>query len=511
MNHTLFFSIFLFIIGLFAPLNMLGLSKTFCDPRLYVAMSLCLLLIRYKKSFNKKINEIEKLIPFAIGSIFLHSLVYKYLSWLSVDISGYDYSHYDYAIWNISQGNGAFLSVAKNEGFFFVNVLGTHFRPVLYLLSIPQILLNSHFYVFFLQSSSVLFSMVILNKICEEIFPNNSLTKMFFVIGAGFNLYYLSVFKFVFQPEIFYIPLSFLLVYFVFKVNTIGLVLTSIVFLTIKEDAPLLLLSVWGMYIVFGKSFKTTLTGIISITSCVTYYLVVTKYVMPDYQLWPSSSFVSLWAKYGTSMIGIVKGALLNPHLVFVDILTNKSLYLLLLSLAFMPILTPLIFVSTISVVILTTASYPQLNQFGVYYASYVVGFFYICAVFGVAKLKRFRTPIVALVVMSGMLMGLGKYALPNPNLSLFNEIKQMQDYFDTGCQNIYVSGNMLHVLDYSESIRRFSSIDDAIQNACQIVLLKETNSVPISSDDHAKLLEAVRSRFTKIDYESDAIIFASR
>lgn len=501
----------LFIIGLFAPLSLFGLSKTFSDPRLYVAVSIISLLIHFRSELNSKITLLEKALPAIIIALFFHSVLYKFLSWSGVDISGYDFAHYDYAIWNIAQGNGAFLSVTKNEGFFFQNVLATHFRPILYILAIPQIILNTHFYVFFLQSLSTLLSMIILCRICDEIFPGKSLIKLLFSVGIGFNLYYLSVFKFVFQPETFYIPLSFLLVFFLHKKNTLGLVISSLFFLTIKEDAPLLLLSVWGMYALIGKSVKTSLIGVLSSIFCVIYYFVVTKYVMPHWQLWPASSFVDLWAKYGTSMIGIVQGALLNPHLVFLDIITNKSLYLLLLSLAFMPFFTPLIFSATISVVILTTANYPQLNQFGVYYASYVVGFFYICALFGVYKFKKHQTVLVAGVVLIGMLMGLGKYALPKPNFSLFNEIKAMEKYIDPNCQNVYVSGNILSVLEYSENIRRFSKIDDAIQNACQIVLLKNINSVPISSDDQTRLLSAVKNQFSSIIYESDNIIFASK
>lgn len=509
-NILLALSASLFITGLFVPLKLFGLSKTFSDPRLYIALSIISLLIHFKNELNSKIILLEKILPAIIAGIFLHSILYKFLSWKGVQVSGYDFAHYDYAIWNISSGNGPLLSIS-NENFYFQNVFGSHFRPILYLFAIPQFFIKSHFYVFFLQTLSTLFSLLVLSKICEKIFPGKTIIKLLFVVGFSFNLYYLSVFKFVFQAETFYIPLSILLIYFLQKKHTIGLIASSILFLSIKEDAPLLLLSVWGMYTILGKTKKTTIIGLLAIILCSLYYVIATKFLMPHWQIRPESSFVALWGKYGSSMVGIVQGALLNPHLVLQDIFTNKSLYLLLLSLGFMPVLTPLILAATISVVILTTADYPQLNRFGVYYAAYVIGFFYISAIYGVKKFKKHQTIITSLVVLSGMLMGLGKYSLPKPNFALSNEIKEMNKYIDPKCDHIYASGNIIPVIDYYPNLRRISDIDDAISNSCQIILLKSINSIPMTVEESTELYNAVKSKFSSILYESENIIFARK
>lgn len=509
-NVLLALSATLFCTGLFVPFNTFGTPKTLSDPRLYIALSLISLLIHYRKRLESKILEIEKVLPYAMIAIFFHALLYKFFAWKGLELSGFDFSHYDYAIWNITAGNGPILSVS-NENFYFDNVLGNHFRPILFLLAVPQFIFQSHFYVLFLQALAALFSMIILKIASEDLFPEKSLIKFLFVVGLSFNIYYLNVFKFLFQAEVFYIPLSMLLVFSVYKRNWKLLGLTSVFFLAIKEDAPLLLLSVWGMFILWGRSKRATLIGAVGIIACILYYLAVTKYWMPIWQLREESSFAGLWGKYGNSMTEIVKGALLNPHLVLKDIFANKSVYLLLLSLGFLPLLTPMLLCATISIVILTTADYPQLNGFGVYYSAYVVGFFYISGLIGLNRIQKYQTIIASVALLIGMLMGLGKYYIPTPNFTLFNEAKNLGQYIDEGCEHVYISGNLLPAISYKSNLRRISDVEDTLQYSCQIVFQKSSNSIPMSAEQSRLLLNEIRNKFTIVDYESEHFLVARK
>src|SRR5690606_12106146 len=187
-NVLLALSATLFCTGLFVPFKFFGTPKALSDPRLYIALSLITLLIHYRKRLDSYIPKLEKALPFAIAAIFFHALFYKYFAWNSVELSGFDFSHYDYAIWNITVGNGPVLSVS-NENFYFSNVLGNHFRPILFLFAIPQFILQSHFYVLALQALAALFSMLILKQVAEDIFPQKTLIKVLFVIGFSFNIY----------------------------------------------------------------------------------------------------------------------------------------------------------------------------------------------------------------------------------------------------------------------------------------------------------------------------------
>ncbi len=459
--------------------------------------------------------QVPKIIYLLISLFFFY---YKFQSWQALQGSGQDFAHFDYALWNISVGNGPLLSIAQ-EDLFYENILGSHFSPVLYLFALPYYIFPSHFIPFLWQASIASLTLMLIYHLTRVFFPRDYLAQSLILIGFSFNLFFLNTFKFEFHPEILYIPLSILWLYFLSQNKLKGMVLISLAFFSIKEDGPLILLSAWCVFPLVKPSRKNFALSALMISVCVGYYILATRFFMPIWQLRSESTFTDIWSHYGSGTSEIVIGALTNPHLVLTDIFTNKSLYMLLLSFIFLPVASLYLAAAIVPIVILTTANYTYINTFSLYYSSYVVGYFVFNFLIGYQKIyyNKFRDHVLLAFVLISCLLGLGKFQTPSPNHKLLAEIADFQNetkdlLSQCGNESIFISGHLLSQLDYSSSYRRLTKLKTIYQYGCRLILLKNGPYDNFTESEYLTLVTpSGEDNPFMIEYESPSLVLLSR
>ncbi len=484
-----------------------------------------------KKTYFDKISAIltnKKIILSISLLVLLHFFINKALSLSSLSLSGADFSHYDYALWNTSQGRPFNISIIEQDS-YYTNLLGNHFSFGLALLAPFMWLFESHYFLPFIQALVLGTSFFIIYRLTKK-YIDHSLSLLI-PLAAIFNPFMIETFKYEFHIEIFYIPILILLCDAIYdmlikqkKVYFKFLVLTLLLF-SIKEDSFLIFGGLWLPYLFYkGRLKKKLLISLVGVLS-ILLFIAVYKFAMPLFQLPRSTensgSFIGFWGHYGQTLGEILATMAKSPHLIFKDIFGRFTLYKLLLPFCFVPLLTPAALAIAPALLINLTSAISPMNGLALYYGAPIIAIVIFSFLLGLQKIKsmKMRTTIILLAFTFNMALGIGKYRLPKPNIhfapiqSELGQITHLLNAQQAGYT--YLSGNLLVLLPYSQRFKRIWNDDFFINyadNVNLIIIAKLISSFPYTPEKSKRLTEKLRSTPSyEILYDGQELIVFKR
>lgn len=441
-----------------------------------------------------------------------HFTLYKVLSHMAVHPSGADFSHYDYAIWNASQGRGLLVSIGE-PSLYYENLLGNHFSPFLFILAPILKVFPYHITTSLFQVLALCLTLWWLYRLCFKVFRYyqlNFIKSYSFFICLSFlcNDYLLKIFKYEFHVEIFYIPFFLLLTnslwnkFWENKKSSWPIALFLI--LSIKEDSGLIIFGL-GVSLLFLLERGQKLWGIFFSVIGLMAFFISYKYLMPLF-IKPdapkdASSFIGLWAKYGSSLKEIIVSFITKPHWVLEDFLTAPSFYKIFVLWLFLPFCSFWIF-SAMPGLGISLTSTSKLRDLDLYYSAPILPFVVISFVFALIILKKegYRKLILTLCLILNLSMGLGGYRLPHAKDDYFSFKSSLDKGFksvpvDLG--RVYVSGHLLPQLPYHKNFKRVwdtSFYNTDFSNIEGIIIGKKINNWPLSDSSRDSLVEQLKN-----------------
>lgn len=511
--------------------------KNIFDFRIYLLIffSLWGLSFYWKKELFFKIRDyLDQKSNFIIlllsTVLFFYFLIFKYYSWQSGNTSGSDFSHFDYALWNISEGRGPLLSI--DDTLYYKNIFGNHFAPILYLLASPYFFVSSHFLPYFYQVlfllsgflGSYFFTKNILGR---YLIPHEKLLGLLFAICFLSFQYTLRVFKYEFHHEILYFPLGLWVIYEIilkveFRVKrNLYFILSILFYLSVKEDAPLNLLGpcLWAFFKTKGK--EKVFWSLLSVFF-ISYFFIIFKMIMPLYALDSTkNNFLPMWAKYGHNIVDISKSFISHPHWVFQDIFFNKTFLKVFIPWLFIPFFSKsfLLFLSSLALVM--TGSDIQIKELLIYYSSPVIPFIFCSVVLGTLSYKKYINKFVCVFLGANLLIGIGTLRLDSSNsdVSILNDVVQnrINSVMASGSDHrlVYVTGGTLVFLNYHKNFRRlgeFSFKADLDPLKTKAVLIGSgINAYPLKEHDLVKIKEKLKElQYQREDISSSFSLFTA-
>lgn len=505
------------------------MAKNLFDFRIYLALVvfITIYLSFFKKDKCEKIKAYFELhskiiVPILTLILFIYFTIIKYYSWKSGGTSGTDFSHFDYALWNIANGRGPIISI--DDSLYYKHLFGNHFAPILYLFSLPYLLFTSHLIPYLFQSFFLSLTFFICFKITKDLcrrfeFENSSFLSLLLSTGLISFQYTLRIFKYEFHHEIIYLPLGLWVMYEIilsieFKEKRLFPLFSSLIlYLAVKEDAPLNLLGPF-LWAILKAPKKNKVYWSLGILFLVIYFFVIFKKVMPLYAIDPSkNNFIPMWGKYGKNIVEIAKTVIISPHLVVADILGNKAFFKLYLPWLFIPFLSWSILITLPALIVAMTASNTQFKELLLYYSAPLVPLVYISYLCAIRRFPKFVLRFVTASLLINLLIGIGTLRLDfaNPDLKFIKNDGQTK--IDDLLQNlkegevIYVSGGLLPQIDYSLKLKRIMDLNFAsmvANNVNAVILAPTLNMYPLRPEDLPQLEENLIKENYILDFKSE-------
>lgn len=518
------------------------MSQNLFDFRVYFLLLFLLFILLYffNKAFLEKIKlyfvtHITIIVFTTTIVFFLYLTIIKYFSWKSGLISGTDFSHFDYTFWNIAKGNGPIISI--DDHLYYKNIFGNHFSPIVYILSLPYLIFPSHFIPFLYQSFFLSLTFFISFKFTDDLlnrfkFQNSelcgkknsnvmSITSIFaFLLSLSLISfqYTLRIFKYEFHQEIIYLVFGLWVLYEIilsveFREKRLWQLFISIVlYLTIKEDAPLYLCGPF-FWAIIRSPWKKKYFWIVGITILLVYFFIIFKQVMPIYAVDPSkNNYIPMWRKYGSNIIEIAKSVILNPHLIIGDIIFKKTLLKIFLPWLFLPLFSWSIFFIIPVLVIALTSTDPQLSDLLLYYSAPLIPFLYFSYLYSFKRLSKHIGKIICIGLFINLVTGIGTLRVSNPNPDLLFVLNEGQNRINNLLKKVnqtevvFVTGGLLPHIDYDIRLRRIMGLDfykDTPFKIKAVILAPTLNLYPLKQEDISEIeAELLRKNFI-LDYES--------
>lgn len=426
---------------------------------------------------------------FVLSALFVRV---KYCDWRALRISGVDFSHIDYAIWNTWQGRFMLPSITEHSS--YLDFFGNHWSPILYLYVAARAMFDHPFTSVFVHAISLALPVFPIFFLAKEKFTNLYYPLAFVVIYsfAGITA---STLQFDIHFESFYIFGFLTLLYFLTtsrfsRTNVILGVLGSTLFcLSIKEDAGVYIAGV-GLYFALFVSTRR-LVGLSLFVCGLLYSWVAIKLLMPLHQPAVAATqtyYLPMWQKYGDSFGDILLGMARNPQVVLADMFFNKSYLKQLISFALLPIFSPALFLSFAPLFIASTAS-SAAQYFGLYYGAPLLPFLLFGAMDGLRRIQRRYSLTVAnyflLFTLAYALFVGGSYLRFFPASNLWSEIDITNDWLrsrlsqETTSSTVLIQGGLLpYIQPYSDKYKRLEDIS-AIAAGGSIILSKDLSMAP--------------------------------
>lgn len=421
-------------------------------------------------------------------------------------LSSADFAHFDYTIWNASNLRGLDLSIGE-DSLYYRNLLGNHFSPILFIISLPQYLFSSHLYLPILSILLFLFSLFLM-YIISNFHLKDRLLSAIFSVSFLCSKYFSKVINYEFHHEIIYIPLLLLLYLGYinrFKSRSYILSMLLVAIISVKEDSWLI---ISGIFLYLGSiSTKNShrFAFLILIPICAFSLLLTLQFIMPLFHkegFSPNSStFLSLWSSYGDNAQSAFVGMLKRPHSVLFDLLTNKTFYYLFVPLLFLPFATSSFLIFTPSILIHLLSSYPLMKNLLIYYSAPFLALIFIAALISLEKFKNRRNIILIIsFLLLGFNIGNFRFRSFNPFNSQNASLQKLNSKVNKLDGNIYILGTLITRINYDLKIRRFTNLKQ-LKDANYLVLTRPGNYHPFSKNDIDSLID---SNKTKVIYKDD-------
>lgn len=513
------------------------ISKTLLDPKLWLLLTTISSIIHFRKI--PKIDEIlnQKSVEYSkwiFLFFFIHFTAFKLYSYFAIHPSGADFSHFDYALWNTSNGHFMNISIMEKNP-FYKNLFGNHFSPILLLLVPFYWIFESHLILIYAQSITTVISLWVFYQLALLVFKkykikNFNFLSLIFTISLAYNPYFLKIFKYEYHHEGMYLCLLWWLTYNLIKLqnnknikNFCLTILSLILTLSVKEDAGIALLGLGLAFSFYKKKSFTRLNGhgiSLAIMGLISFFL-VNKGIMPLFQTELGASgkntFTGFWGRYGTDIKGIVTGVLSHPHWVIKDLFTAKSFYLLYGPWLFIPFFSWFGLAALPGVIMAVTAN-GLFRELDLYYSSPVLPLVLVGFLFGFIKNKKNLIHLSIVILLINFSFGLGKYRLPIPNkdreriiMKAEKVLKESRNY-----QNkVYITGHLLPHLNFNENYKRIWLADfwkEKNLKLSHILIAKNINNYPIKESGLKLIIDDIlKSQKYQILLNDDDILFLRR
>jgi uncharacterized membrane protein len=385
----------------------------------------------------------------------------KILEWRSGDISGVDFSHLDYAIWNTAHGRFMDVSILSSHP-TFLDMFGNHYSPILYVHVLARIIYDSPVSSLLVHALSLAAAVPVLHALARKLTDGLSasvLSLVYVFCGAV-----AATLQFEIHQESFF-PLGFGLVFLGLFSRFGWAVLGAVVVLAVKEDAGIYLapLFFWAAVLYPARRWASLAMGVASLAWLVFALKVAMPWHQPPAMGTPSLYFF-LWEKYGTSYGQVAVSMLKHPHWVAADVFLNPSLYKNLLPWGFLPLASPLGLIAFPPAAILSTATaYPPMRSFGLYYGIVLVPIFFAAAAHTLGRFRSVQRRWQAAWLLFGLSAFVGgaflRFPAPKPDFAQWLSVGAKIEEALPGEKLIWVQSGLLPYLPYGTQWRRIDNI----------------------------------------------------
>lgn len=388
---SLFFTDYSFILtGLHKQFNFL--PEDISNISVQAIIFIFLLFVRWvmhKASFNnikfikavKKIGSLnDKKILILIFIIFL--IIFFSIGiarHLALSSSGYDLAVTDQSLWNIIKARALFSSLDGN-----INHLGAHFEPILFFI-VPIYKIWPNIIILILLQSLALGVAIFPLYLIAKSRLNNRILALAFIISYFLSRSARGIGLLDFHTDAFIVPLVFF-AFFFFITDRIGpaLLLLSLMLLC-KENAAFIVMAFGIFLLLFQKRHKL---GLFLLIAGISYWIVVTNYVMPHFANTKNYPYLS-WLPFGQTYSQNLKAVIDNPYLLKGLFFNPKKIdfYMRLFGpLGFLSFLSPshyILFLVPLFTHIIGSIHHPGMQTISSHYPAHTLPFIFISAVYG--------------------------------------------------------------------------------------------------------------------------------
>lgn len=396
----LFLSVyFVFILGLFVTNYSFIFKSSVSNLSNQAVIFLFCLFIRWgvdKKSFNNsilvrwlrylaKINDNTKLILVA-ASLFLILLFIGIMRHLAFSSAGIDMGVTDQAIWNTLNGRILFSSLDGK-----INHLGSHFEPVLFLITPFYLVLPDIIVLIFLQAlalGAAIWPLYLIAKLRL----NNKLLVFAFIFAYFLSRPLRGVGLLDFHTDAFLIPLSFFSYYFLITKRNFWAIITIFLMLCCKETAAILIFAYGIFAITFLKRYRFG-SGLLVLA--ITWWILVTNFIMPYFahtETYPYSKWLPFGVTYSDNILALIKDPMLIIKLLFSweKLAFYSKLFMPLGMFSFFSPQHYILFLLPLMTQIIGSVNHGGMVTITGHYPAHTLPFIFISAIYGVANLVDF-------------------------------------------------------------------------------------------------------------------------
>lgn len=399
-SFDIFLSVFfVFILGLFVTNYSFIFRSEVSNLTNQALIFISCLFIRWlldKKSFDNsilvtwsrylnKINDKNKLILIS-ASLFVIFLYIGIMRHLAFSSAGIDMGVSDQAVWNTLKGQVLFSSLDGH-----INHLGSHFEPILFLITPFYFIWPNIIVLIFLQALALALAVWPLYLIAKARLSSK------FLVFAFIFAYFLSrplrgVGLLDFHTDAFLIPLAFLSYYLLITKRNFWAIVSLLLMLCCKESAAVLVFGYGIFSITYLKRYRF---GLGLLLLAIIWWVLVTNFIMPYFahtKAYPYLKWLPFGATYSDNILAVVRNPLLMINLFFSSEKTAfySKLFMPLALLSFFSPRHYILFFLPLLTQVIGSVYHGGMVSITGHYPAHILPFIFIAAIYGAANLVDF-------------------------------------------------------------------------------------------------------------------------
>ena len=360
----------------------------------------------------KRIGSLDdKIILWFIFTVFLTIFVSIGIArHLALSSSGYDLAVTDQALWNTTKGRILFSSLDGN-----ISHLGAHFEPILFFIVPIYVIWPNIIALIIIQSLALGIAIFPLYSIAKSRL-NNRILIFAFIISYFLSRSTRGIGLLDFHTDSLIVPLIFFSFYFLITKRTGAALLLFFLMLLCKENVAFIVIGLAIFILIFQKRYKL---GIFLLISGISYWIIITNYIMPYFANTQSYPYLT-WLPFGETYLENIKAILRNPLLLKECFLNSKKIefYLRLFGplgfLSFFSLQHYILFLVPLFTHIIGSIAHPGMQTISSHYPAHTIPFIFIAAIYGAAwiisKSKLKKAPIyLSVYILTTSLLFHGK------------------------------------------------------------------------------------------------------
>ncbi len=390
---------FVFILGLFVTNYSFIFKSDVSNLTNQALIFIFCLFIRWlldRKSFDNsilarwfkylvKISDKNKLILIS-ASLFLLFLFIGIMRHLAFSSAGIDMGVTDQAVWNTLKGRSLFSSLDGK-----INHLGSHFEPILFLITPFYFIWPNIIVLIFLQAFAIGLAFWPLYLIAKEKL-NSKFLVFAFILAFFLSRPLRGVGLLDFHTDAFLIPLSFLSYYLLITKRNFWTIITLFLMLCCKETTVVLIFAYGIFAITYLKRYRF---GLGLLILAITWWVLVANFVMPYFahtKTYPYLKWLPFGPTYSDNVLAVIKNPMLIIKLAFSweKLAFYSKLFMPLAMLSFFSPAHYILFLLPFSTQIIGSVNHGGMMSITGHYPAHTLPFIFIAAIYGAANLVNY-------------------------------------------------------------------------------------------------------------------------